>query len=78
MDKETLLENLTKMIETEESAVSMYSLYIDDSMAFAPFENSVKTKIQDMLKKLGSDSTRHREMIRKLIQKTERNKKNAY
>ncbi|MDD4203426.1 MAG: hypothetical protein PHQ52_08170 [Candidatus Omnitrophica bacterium] len=78
MTKEDLLDNLKKMMNTEETAISLYTEFIEDSLVLSPFSTEDKNQIFSFLKKLATESKQHSLTFKNLIKKVERNRKNVY
>ncbi|MDD4203473.1 MAG: hypothetical protein PHQ52_08410 [Candidatus Omnitrophica bacterium] len=78
MTKEDLLDNLKKMMNTEETAIPLYAEFIEDSLVLSPFSTEDKKQIFSFLKKLDTESKQHSLIFKNLIKKVDRNRKNVY
>lgn len=78
MDKEELLDNLKKMVNTEETAIPLYSEYIDEALSASPFLEAQKKQIDTYLKQLDQESKQHSLTFKRLIKKIERNRQDVY
>ncbi|MBS3761896.1 MAG: hypothetical protein KGZ25_01210 [Planctomycetes bacterium] len=78
MAKEDLLKALDKAVRTEEKATPLYLRHVSASVPWFGFEDDEKEEIQNVLRSIAQDSSRHREMIEELREKVEQEDRDVF
>lgn len=78
MTKEELLSRLQLCINTEESAVPVYTKHISNTFFLSEFSAAEKHTVVDILKMLSRDSEGHAAIYRSLVKEVEGSNKDVY
>jgi len=77
--KERLLGGLNELIHVEEGVITLYANFSKALLRETPeVEKDTKEKIIKLLSVLYRDSTRHKEMVDKMIENVTKSKKDEY
>ena len=76
--KEKLVSELNEALKTEESAIPLYTKHVSSTLFLADMEEKKVSRIKEILDVLNSDSSKHAEMFKNLINKIEGETKDVY
>ena len=76
--KEQLLNELNEALKTEESAIPLYTKHVSSTLFLADMEKEKVSRIKEILGILNSDSQKHAEMFKSLINRIEGDAKDVY
>lgn len=78
MTKQELLKLLKETLNTEESAMPLYTRHIDSTLFLSGFDSGEQKHISRILNTLNAESTDHGIALRQLINKIESEDKDVY
>jgi rubrerythrin len=76
--KDDLLASLKESLNTEERAIPIYTRHLNSTLFFSGFSKELQKKIKDTLLTLKSESQRHEQVFKALIEKVEKSQKDVY
>ena len=76
--KEKLIDELEESLNTEESAVPLYTKHISSTLFLSGFTDKSCSRIEEILSELASDSDRHASMFKQLIEHVKSGVKDVY
>jgi rubrerythrin len=76
--KEDLLASLKESLNTEERAIPIYTRHLNSTLFLSGFSKDLQEKIKNTLLTLKSESQRHEQIFKALIERLERSQKDVY
>lgn len=76
--KSDLIERLSVCIQTEESAIPLYSKHITSALFFSGFPEEQQIKLKEILEELVSDSERHKKILNALLERVRSSNQDVY
>jgi hypothetical protein len=76
--RDDLLIFLKESLDTEERAIPLYARHLNSTLFFSGFDIGLQKKIEDMLLKLKRESEGHALLLKPMIDKIERSRRDVY
>jgi len=78
MTKQELLKSLQHALNTEESAMPLYTRHINSTLFLSGFDHDAQKRMSEILHTLNIESTHHGMALQSLINKIQSEDKDAY
>jgi rubrerythrin len=78
ISKKDLIDSLKQSLYAEEKAIPIYTRHLDSTLFLSGFSKGLQKKIKNTLLILKSESERHEQIFKALLEKVEKSQNDVY